>query len=77
MSENIRVLISEEKIEKRIREMGKEISEYYNGEEVHLVSVLKGGVFFTCELAKRLTVRFLLISCLCPVMEMEPSPVAW
>ena len=36
--------------------MGKEISEHYQGEPVHLVSVLKGGVFFTCELAKRLTV---------------------
>ncbi len=56
MSENIRVLISEEEIEKRIYEMGKEISEYYKGEEVHLISVLKGGVFFTCELAKRLTI---------------------
>ena len=56
MSEKVRVLISEEEVEKRICEMGKEISEYYNGEEVHLVSVLKGGVFFTCELAKRLTI---------------------
>ena len=56
MSEKVRVLISEEEVEKRICEMGKEISEYYNGEEVHLVSVLKGGVFFTCQLAKRLTV---------------------
>lgn len=56
MSENICVLISEEQIEKRILEMAKEISEFYKGEEVHLVSVLKGGVFFTCELAKRLTV---------------------
>ena len=56
MSEKVRVLISEEEVEKRICEMGKEISEYYKGEEVHLVSVLKGGVFFTCELAKRLTV---------------------
>lgn len=56
MSENIRVLISEEEIEKRILEMAKEISEFYKGEGVHLVSVLKGGVFFTCELAKRLTV---------------------
>ena len=56
MSEKIRVLISEEEVEKRICEMGKEISEYYKGEEVHLVSVLKGGVFFTCQLAKRLTV---------------------
>ena len=56
MSEEIRVLISEEEIEERIREMGRQISEFYQGEPVHLVSVLKGGVFFTCELAKRLSV---------------------
>ncbi len=56
MSEKIRVLISEEEVEKRICEMGKEISEYYKGEEVHLVSVLKGGVFLTSQHAKRLTV---------------------
>lgn len=56
MSEKIRVLIPEDEIEKRICEMGKEISEFYQGEPVHLVSVLKGGVFFTCELAKRLSI---------------------
>ncbi len=56
MNEKVRVLISEEEVEKRICKMGKEISKYYQGESVHLVSVLKGGVFFTCELAKRLTV---------------------
>ena len=56
VSEEIRVLISEEEIEERIREMGRHIREFYQGEPVHLVSVLKGGVFFTCELAKRLSV---------------------
>ena len=56
MSEKIRVLVSEEEIEKRILQMAKDISEFYQGEPVHLVSVLKGGVFFTCELAKRLTI---------------------
>lgn len=56
VSEEIRVLISEEEIEERIREMARQISEFYQGEPVHLVSVLKGGVFFTCELAKRLSV---------------------
>ena len=34
MSEKVRVLISEEKIEKRICEMGKEISEFYSKENV-------------------------------------------
>ena len=56
MSEKIRVLIPEEEIEKRILQMAKDISEFYQGEPVHLVSVLKGGVFFTCELAKRLSI---------------------
>ncbi len=56
MSDKICVLITEEELENRICELGKEISEHYQGESVHLVSVLKGGVFFTCELAKRLTI---------------------
>lgn len=56
MGEKVRVLISEEEVAKRVCEMGAEISRDYNGEAVHLVSVLRGGVFFTCELAKRLTV---------------------
>ena len=56
MGEKVHVLISEEEVEKRIREMGAEISEHYQGEKLHLVSVLKGGVFFTCELAKYITV---------------------
>lgn len=56
MSENIRVLITEEEVERKIREVGARISRDYAGREVHLVCVLKGGVFFTCELAKRITV---------------------
>lgn len=54
--DEIRVLISEEEIDKRIRELGAEISRDYAGKKLHLISVLKGGVFFTCELAKRITV---------------------
>ena len=56
MGEKVHVLISEEEVERRICEMGREISGHYQGEELHLVSVLKGGVFFTCELAKRIAV---------------------
>lgn len=55
MSEKIRVMVSEEEVDKKIAELGKKISEDYAGEEVHLICVLKGGVFFTCELAKRIT----------------------
>lgn len=56
MSEIIRVLLSEEEVDKRIAEVAAEISKDYGNEQVHLISVLKGGVFFTCELAKRLTI---------------------
>ena len=56
MSETISVLITEEDIDKRIAELGAQISRDYAGRSVHLVSVLRGGVFFTCELVKRITV---------------------
>ena len=56
MSEKIHVLLSEEAVDKRIQELGDSISQDYAGSQVHLICVLKGGVFFTCELAKRITV---------------------
>ena len=48
--------LSEEKIAKRIAEMGAQISEVYGEEPVCLICILKGSVFFTVELAKRITV---------------------
>ena len=56
MSEKIRVLLSEEEVDARIQAMGEQISRDYQGKQVHLVCVLKGGSFFMCELAKRITV---------------------
>ena len=56
MAETVRVLVEEEEVAKRIRDLGEQISKDYEGKEVHLICVLKGGVFFMCELAKRITV---------------------
>ncbi len=56
MAEKIRVLLSEEEVDKRIKELGDQISKEFAGEEVHLICVLRGSTFFTCELAKRITV---------------------
>ena len=56
MAENVRVLLKDEEVEKRIAEVAAMINRDYEGKEVHLICILKGGVFFTCELAKRLTV---------------------
>ena len=41
--ENIRVMISEEDVNKRIAEMGAQISEDYAGKEIHLIAILKGS----------------------------------
>ena len=56
MMEHIEVLLSEEEVDARIQEIGDMISKDYAGKEVHLICVLKGGSFFMCELAKRITV---------------------
>ncbi len=56
MADKISVLIPEEDVEKRVRELAEQISRDYEGEEVLLICILKGSVFYTCELAKRLTV---------------------
>lgn len=65
MAEKVTVMIPEDAVNRRIGEMAKKISEDYAGLSVHLVCVLKGSVFFTCELAKRITVPVTLdfISC--------------
>ena len=57
MAEKIKVLITEEEVDARIRELGEKISKEYEGKQIHLICVLKGGVFFMCELAKRITVQ--------------------
>ena len=56
MTENVKVMLSEEEVDKRIQEIGDQISKDYAGKQVHLVCVLKGGAFFMVELAKRITV---------------------
>ena len=56
MAERIEVLLTEEEIDRRIQEIGDHISRDYAGRQVHMVCVLKGGSFFMCELAKRVTV---------------------
>ena len=56
MAETIRELVSEKAVDERIVELGKQIRKDYEGKQVHLICVLKGGVFFMCELAKRISV---------------------
>ena len=56
MTERVKVLIPQEEVEKRADEIAARINRDYEGKSLHLVCILKGSVFFTAELAKRLTI---------------------
>jgi len=57
LDHEVKVLLSEEEVDKRIQEIGEQITRDYAGKTVHLVCVLKGGSFFMCELAKRINLN--------------------
>ena len=54
LDHEVKVLLTEEEVDRRIQEIGDQITKDYAGKTVHLVCVLKGGSFFMCELAKRI-----------------------
>ncbi len=56
MEQKIDVMIDEETVEARIVEIAQQLSKEYEGKTIHIIGVLKGSVFFMCELAKHLTV---------------------
>ncbi|MGN0415706.1 MAG: hypoxanthine phosphoribosyltransferase [Agathobacter sp.] len=62
----ISVYLTEEQLNRRIAEIGAQITERFAGESVYLVCILKGSVFFTTELAKRIalpmTIDFMCVS---------------
>jgi hypoxanthine phosphoribosyltransferase len=52
--EGLKVLISEEEIQKRISELAKQICDDYKGQDITFICILKGSIFFTVELAKKM-----------------------
>ena len=50
------VLISREEIDSRVEQLGKEISQDYQGRELHLVGVLNGAFMFLADLARHLSI---------------------
>lgn len=63
---NISIHLTEEQLNERIAQMGAEITKKFEGESVYLVCILKGSIFFTTELAKRIelpmTIDFMSVS---------------
>ena len=58
--EEFKVLFEENEIQRRISELAKEIDEFYQGEEIIVISVLKGAVFFTVDLVKKMKTPIIL-----------------
>lgn len=52
--EKIKVLINEEILNKRIKQIAEEISNEYKDEEIVLVGILKGAVYFMVDLSKNI-----------------------
>jgi len=50
------ILVSNEALQARISELGEEISRDYQGESVHLICILRGGVLFLTDLMRHITV---------------------
>ena len=50
------VLCSEEEINQRITEMGKQISEEYKGKNLYVISLLKGSFVFTADLVRKISI---------------------
>ncbi len=50
------VLLSEEEIHKKVKELGQRISEDYKGKNLHMVSVLKGAIVFMADLMRSITI---------------------
>ena len=63
---NLEILYTEEQIQERIREIGREITNEYRGRELVLVGVLKGSCVFLADLMRsidlELTIDFMAVS---------------
>ncbi len=55
MAEKVKILISEDEIRRRVKEIAAQINRDYQGQSVHLICIMKGSLFYTCELARNLT----------------------
>ena len=66
MEVQIETLIDQETLEKRVQEMAEELDRVYAGKELRMIGILKGSVYFLCELTKRMktpvTLDFLSVS---------------
>ncbi len=54
------ILVSEEEIQKKVQELGAQISQDYEGKDLILVSILKGGVYFLADLTRAMSIPHII-----------------
>ena len=54
------ILISQEELQKRIAEMGAQISQDYQGNELLLICILRGGIMFLTDLMRHITIPHMI-----------------
>ena len=54
LEKKLKVMFTEEQIQKRIKEVAEQIDKDYEGKTVVVISVLKGAIFFTVDLVKKM-----------------------
>ena len=60
LEKKLKVMYTEDEIQNRIKEIAKKIDEYYKGKTVIIISVLKGAIFFTVDLVKKMKTPIIL-----------------
>lgn len=60
LEKKLKVMYTNEQIQERIEKIAKQIDETYNGEEVVVISVLKGAIFFTVDLIRKMKTPIIL-----------------
>lgn len=56
----VKLLISAEQIDKRVKEVADDLNKAYSGKEIIMVSIMRGAMFFTVDLMRELKVPYKL-----------------
>ena len=60
LNKKLKVMYREEQLQEKIKEIAKKIDEDYKGKEVIVISILKGAIFFTVDLVKKMSTPIVL-----------------
>ncbi len=59
-TEEVEVYLSEEVIQKKVAELGRQIEKDYQGKDLFVVAVLRGAIFFACDLVRHIDLPLVL-----------------